>query len=105
MHDLEVEGPAAASVRLDAGPCDGHRVVLLNLIVAVVVTRDHANDKWMIHEYFTGDRPELVANEVAYYRRVDDRRFIFVPGILAMFDDDGQPHWTLAATPAMAAVP
>lgn len=104
MQDLEIEGPAAAWVRFEEGPCDGHQVVILDLILAVVATRDHPNHKWMIHEYFTGDNPELVANEVAYYRRITDRTFVFVPGVLTVSHLDGHPHWSLAMAPEMAAV-
>jgi hypothetical protein len=94
---LEIEGPAAAWVKLVGGPCDGHQLVLLDLVLAVVVTRDHPTHKWMVHEYFTGDRPELVANEVAYYRRGAEGPFVHVPDVLALKVIEGQPHWSLAA--------
>lgn len=103
MNDFEIEGPAAAWVRLDEGPCNGHQLVLLDLVLVLVATRDRPEDKWMIHEYFTGDGPELVANEVAYYRRVDDRSFVFVPGALTVSDVDGHPHWSAVPAPELAA--
>lgn len=105
MYESEITGPAIAWVRFTEGPCDGQQAVLPDLVLVVVVTRDHPDDKWMLHEYFAGDQPEVVANEVGYYRRFGGHEFVHLPAMLAVSYGDGYPLWSLASTSQIAAVP